>query len=804
MRKNGSRLLKLNFYKKLFLYFLIIALFILTVSFLSTQFYLHFFEKKLEERYQISLDILGNVIDTSILESLKRAESYAWTNELDGLRESKNLFRDYPKGFPLFGTQIYTYVHSIFYINLKSRSVVDKYSVQKYNDFMKTYYPGIDPDDFINDIEKKSITIYRPTVFRENKLTSDYVLPYIVYDRGRKDNVILVNIDLKKISFLMVQFSLTRNSNILLLDSQGNIITSSDYILSKYYGYEDLDFYSFLKKNTIKMKEKFKMSSWNMQRALRYFNEKKIEDAGVLKSIRETSPVRADIFDGKRLVLSSESMMPYTSRVFYAATIPYSDLYINAIPIDKIAVAVSLICLLLSLVFSLIMSRFLYNPVKELLSLIRPLAGFKKNNDEFGAISGKISELLADRDRLTRSLTMALPMVSENYLLKILNENIIFMEDELRAFLRENNITFRHPNFIVSMIRLYFNDEFYRDFNRQEQFGIINETYRLFKNAFNDPDDVYLLTLNKNEICIIFNLPVEVNPGMLLDSFVRILKIYKYKKEKYIDVFCGFGRLHYGIKGMVESYKDAVQSISDLNLFGEERIKVFVPKTNFDIQYVFTLNEENQFLNYLLTGFKNEALNIVKEIVEKNQKRNITGNMQKELYVRLYYTCIRALNIKDISPAHLMDREHIDLSREYHNLSLDRISEHVFNMVIKITDLSKNIQTGKFEINNVINFINSNFTKDISLENIAMEYNVSTPHLSRLLKEHLSMSFQKYLNNLRMKKAKFLLNSTSKGIDEISSECGFNSRFTFIRMFKISEGITPTQFRDIKLGNRKN
>jgi AraC-like DNA-binding protein len=794
---------RLNFFKKMMIYFIVITVFILAVSFFSTQFYLYFFERKIEERYEKSLYLSSNVIDTGLLECLKRVESYAWTNEFDSLRKSKNLSKDFPNGFPILGAQIYTYIHSIFFINMQTGTVIDRYSTYKLNDFVKEYYPEIDLDDFYNYVNSMQNNFYKNVNFHENKLTTSLVLPYIINDKGKKDNVILANIDLKKVSFLLSEFNVTPNSNLLLIDAQGNIVTSSDYIVSKYWGFEDLDFFSFLKMNTSKMRTRFKKMMRNKD-SIKNYALKKIDDYKILNSIKCGKPLRTKLYNEKRLIISSESVVPYTSRLYYTITIPYRDLYINAIPIDKIAVAISFICLVLSLIFSLIMSKFLYHPVKELLGLIKSSTGLKNTNDEFGVISGKIKELLADRDKLTHNLTMALPMVSENYLFKILNENVIFMEDELKSFLSQNNIVFRHPNFIVSMVRLYFNEEFYYNFNRQKQFDIINETYNLFKNALYKPDDVYILTLNKNEICIIFNLPVEVKITEILESFEKIINIYEYKNEKFIDIFCGFGRLHYGIKGLVESYKESSEAISSLNLFGEDRIRLFEPKSNFDIQYIFDLNEENQLLNYLLTGFKNEAVVLVKSIIEKNQKRNISINMLKELYVRIYYVCVRALNIKDISPVHLMEKDYRDLTKDYINLSLNKISDYVFNMIMKITDMSKNIYSGKFNINNVITFINDNFTEDISLENIASEYNISTPHLSRLLKESLSMSFQKYLNNLRIKKAKYLLNNTSKGIDEISMECGFNSRFTFIRMFKLVEGITPTQFREIKFSNRKN
>ena len=91
--------------------------------------------------------------------------------------------------------------------------------------------------------------------------------------------------------------------------------------------------------------------------------------------------------------------------------------------------------------------------------------------------------------------------------------------------------------------------------------------------------------------------------------------------------------------------------------------------------------------------------------------------------------------------------------------------------------------------------VQKNYINDISLENIASNYNTSIQHLSRVLKQYLKMNFQQYINNLRIKKSKYLLKNSTKNIESISTECGYKTRYTFIRMFKILEGITPTEYR---------
>ena len=95
------------------------------------------------------------------------------------------------------------------------------------------------------------------------------------------------------------------------------------------------------------------------------------------------------------------------------------------------------------------------------------------------------------------------------------------------------------------------------------------------------------------------------------------------------------------------------------------------------------------------------------------------------------------------------------------------------------------------------------YNEDIYLEKLAAEYHVSASYLSRVFKDHYGITFQQHLANTRIRHAKELLMATDQTINVISESVGFNSRNTFIRMFKKLEGVSPTEYRGIVRQNRK-
>jgi len=91
-------------------------------------------------------------------------------------------------------------------------------------------------------------------------------------------------------------------------------------------------------------------------------------------------------------------------------------------------------------------------------------------------------------------------------------------------------------------------------------------------------------------------------------------------------------------------------------------------------------------------------------------------------------------------------------------------------------------------------FLDSNLTSEI----VAKKLNISTGHLSRIIKTELHTNFNDYLNLFRINEAKtYLENSefSNYTITAIGLEAGFNSKSTFYAVFKKATGQTPLAYK---------
>lgn len=94
-------------------------------------------------------------------------------------------------------------------------------------------------------------------------------------------------------------------------------------------------------------------------------------------------------------------------------------------------------------------------------------------------------------------------------------------------------------------------------------------------------------------------------------------------------------------------------------------------------------------------------------------------------------------------------------------------------------------------------YINENFAKDISLQEIAASCFISPFHFSRLFKKITSFSPGRYLQQVRLKNAELLLKNSAMPVADVAFSSGFNSTAYFTTSFKQQYKINPAQYRKI-------
>lgn len=109
----------------------------------------------------------------------------------------------------------------------------------------------------------------------------------------------------------------------------------------------------------------------------------------------------------------------------------------------------------------------------------------------------------------------------------------------------------------------------------------------------------------------------------------------------------------------------------------------------------------------------------------------------------------------------------------------------------------QNIQKapGNSKVQEIKKFIQQNYGRNLTLEEIAESVYLSPSYASRLFKKVQGQSVMEFLTQVRIEAAKHLLINPQYLIDEIAVNIGYVDASYFTKVFKKHEGMTPTQYR---------
>lgn len=89
----------------------------------------------------------------------------------------------------------------------------------------------------------------------------------------------------------------------------------------------------------------------------------------------------------------------------------------------------------------------------------------------------------------------------------------------------------------------------------------------------------------------------------------------------------------------------------------------------------------------------------------------------------------------------------------------------------------------------------SNLQHSPTVKQMAHSINLSEPHLQQLFRREIGMSPIQYLRNLRLEKARELLDESFMHVKEIGFAVGVSDQSHFVRNFKAKYGATPAEYR---------
>lgn len=119
-------------------------------------------------------------------------------------------------------------------------------------------------------------------------------------------------------------------------------------------------------------------------------------------------------------------------------------------------------------------------------------------------------------------------------------------------------------------------------------------------------------------------------------------------------------------------------------------------------------------------------------------------------------------------------------------------------------DMMGSLSPKRTEVNLLVNemcvYIGKNYLNaDLSVAKIAQDMHIAPGYAGPLFKKHKGVKIQTYINNLRIEKASGLLEDIKLKVNEVGQKVGIPDTNHFCKTFKKAKGLSPTEYRNIRL-----
>jgi two-component system response regulator YesN len=299
-------------------------------------------------------------------------------------------------------------------------------------------------------------------------------------------------------------------------------------------------------------------------------------------------------------------------------------------------------------------------------------------------------------------------------------------------------------------------------------------------------NDIYLLLLIHQELdeyqCRVF----EIN----LFNEVKEDILHKFG----VTVNIGMGSVTPNIEDIYTSFQEAKQSLEYDETPGTTTSFGDISKNRSHSAY--PLYKEDQLLEQLIRGNLAKALDLLHEILDWFEANYSELALLKEKAYELLLVLARGIMLKANLDEFTIDTEflrHSILTVESSMAIRTYAENFVTTKINEIKRIKKSRAGALMAI--VSDYLEKNYAREISLEDVAASINISSFYLSKLFKKELGENFIDHLTGVRIRKAKEILVNPLHTVKDACYMVGYRDPNYFARVFKKISGMTPTEYQ---------
>jgi len=482
---------------------------------------------------------------------------------------------------------------------------------------------------------------------------------------------------------------------------------------------------------------------------------------------------------------------------YFTTKSAYNDfIYINKIPqtythilsVAKTNQIILALTILLGIFISVLLSAFLYSPIKKILKLI----GISSNDDSrshYKHIYNSIEQIKRENLIIKSHMDEVDKEVRRSIFFKMVDDITYYknFKDQIDTYFK---VIFYNQQFLMVLFYLQPGKESNEEMPLSPE-DMANNIQEVLRRRIES--SVVFYAENMQYIAL-----VGIDKGWKKDAAAKQIQetVDDLKADTFPNyrIIAALSRVYSEAQQCKAAFKDTKTCLANRSL-RQIKAVIDIEKLDNKFELYFPLNFTEKFSNYVLSGNTQETLKLVSSVLDKNIENNISYIKYINIISDIFNDFINTLtfygyNRSDIEKYEYEFMELINNMSDYEEIQRF-LTSAIKQATGKISDKGQSKLSKEF----IVQYINLHYPENLYLENMAEIVGTTPKYFSNFFKKAMGVNFVEYLNRVKILHAKEMLKNTDIPISEIGEKTGYINSSTFTSTFKKYSGVSPTEYR---------
>lgn len=492
------------------------------------------------------------------------------------------------------------------------------------------------------------------------------------------------------------------------------------------------------------------------------------------------------------VVTSTVETMPWK----YVYVTPKNHLYEGVSALKIKTAGIYLFLLLTGMILALVISKKMYRPVDDIVTSFGKYTPEKqslgeKPKDEFAYIQERVTQINETNIKLKETIKNNQETLKTKFLRELMHG--ILSHKQIKEQIYRYHLNQFEKVSTVVILQYIMDQEIEKNVSTEGFFAIKKQIFSWIEKYLKARVQVEMFEFDyKRSVLILPERDTAKITRELNELLLKIEEIFE------VNMIAAVGNPVDSIYQANESFSSALNLLEYQFIWGnhliftDDDLKEFKNET-----YYYPLDMERTLIEHVLKGRKEEVIQILERILEENlTSRNLAPDALSQFIFAIVATSNRIMHQMITVDKQILEQREINYIELKMSENKEQLKQKIVELFVNLVDHCVQ-ETEKREdtmIDEMIGFIHEHYDTDLSLTDIAEQFNLSSGYVGILFKKSTGENFKDYLNIYKVQKAKEILETEDIKIKDLAQRVGCNTTNTFIRMFKKYVGISPGQY----------